>query len=57
MDEKIIKILKATFKCAALEAGGSAEHICEWVNPDKLYDALVEAGIDVSDIEEYKEYY
>lgn len=56
MNDKIVKILKATFKCAALEAEGSAEHICEWVDPDDVYDALVEAGVDVSDLEEYKTY-
>lgn len=56
MNEKIVKILKSTFKCAALEAQGSSEHICEWVDPDTIYDALVEAGVDVSDIENYKGY-
>ena len=55
MDEKVVKILKKTFKCAAYEALGSSEHICEYVNPEVIYDVLEQNGVDVSDLTELKE--
>ena len=56
MNENVIRILKTVFEVVSMEEEGSAEHITEYLSSKEIYDELVAANVDVSDIEEYKNF-